>query len=128
VRATDNNSVQVIQTGVAYGPIAPAEPLEAGIQPQWIDDDPISPGDTVSFMTGTFIGGTPPVSPQYRWKERDVNGWVAIGNWVDQPNEEVERTITLTTNPGVLECHIESRCIDNNGVLVYNNGPRREVV
>jgi hypothetical protein len=129
-RATDDNGVVVVQTGQVYGPISPsAGPLAAGVQPQWVDSNPISHGDTVPFTTGTFTGGAPPISPQYRFKERDNNGsWTSIGDWQDQPNAEVQRTITLTTNTNVVECHIESRCIDDNGIVVFNNGPRRNVV
>ncbi len=82
--------------------INPASTIEVTSQPYFLENTDANPGDTLEFMTGTWSGGIEPIRYEYRYKLffpelNDGKGqWVVQGDFIEQPNENVVRTITLS--------------------------------
>lgn len=115
-----------------FSQINPYATAEVLTQPIFTSNAPCDPGDTLEFTTGTWTGGTEPITYAYRYKmffpelNDGAGQWQTQGNFIAQPNEAVLRTITIPADTTATRVHIESRANNEDGNR-FNNGNYREI-
>lgn len=113
-----------------YTPAPVLDPLTSQLKPTFYSDLPVSAGSSAPFDTGTWNGGLPPVTYEWRYKAQDYQSdqWYTVGDFVAQPNEAVQETLSLPEDSTAWYIHIESRAVDAEGTAVYNNSAYRRAI
>jgi len=115
-----------------FSQINPYATADVLTQPAFTSNDPCDPGDTLEFTTGTWTGGTEPITYEYRYKlffpelNDGAGQWQTQGNFIAQPNEAVLRTITIPADTTATQVHIESRANNEDGNR-FNNGNFKDI-
>jgi hypothetical protein len=115
---------------INYTPAPVIEPLIKVLKPQFYSELPVAAGSTAPFDTGTWNGGVEPITYEWRYKAQDYESdvWYSVGDYTPQPNEAVQTTLILSEESSAWYIHIESRAVDGEGTVVYNNSGSRRAI
>ena len=115
---------------VNYSPAPIVDPLISLEEPTFYSELPVGAGSSSPFDTGTWAGGKAPVTYEWRYKAQDFesNIWYSVGDWTPQTNEAVQETLILSEESNAWNIHIESRAVDAEGTVVYNNSAVRRAI
>ena len=102
------------------------EPLISVLKPTFYSELPITAGASAPF--DTWNGGVSPVTYEWRYKAKDYESdeWYSVGDWTAQTNAVQEDLILEKIL--LLGVHIESRAVDAEGTIVYNNSGARRAI
>ena len=106
------------------------DPLINVLKPTFYSELPIAVGSSSPFDTGTWNGGVEPITYEWRYKAQNYKSdeWFSVGDWKTQPNEAIQETISLPEDSDAWYIHIESRAVDAEGTIVYNNSALRRAI